>query len=224
MIKKLYRILKGRDFFYRPSIKIDKERFGSDYGGWWISPKFISKNSIVVSAGLGEDITFDSALIERFGCTIFGIDPTPKSAEYVEENKPAKGFSFHQIALANENGELVFNLPLNENHVSGSLSKIASTKSLNVKAQTLMSFMQEYNLGEIDILKMDIEGSEYSVLENIVQTDIRPKQILVEYHHFFDEISNETTLKSIELLKKNEYELFALEGYNYSFIHKSLLR
>ena len=31
----------------------------------------------VISAGVGEDITFDVELIEKFSCRVFLVDPTP---------------------------------------------------------------------------------------------------------------------------------------------------
>ena len=70
---------------------------------------------------------------------------------------------------------------------------------------------------------MDIEGSEYRVIRDILASGIRPLQILVEYHHFFENISNEDTKNSIVLLRGYEYELVSIEGYNYSFIDRRAL-
>ena len=35
-------------------------------------------------------------------------------------------------------------------------------------------------------MKMDIEGAEYDVINNLIETSVRPKQILVEFHHRFE--------------------------------------
>jgi len=49
----------------RPSlsggVQIDcqKEYYGTEYGGYWVSPDTITKDSIVYSFGVGEDISFD---------------------------------------------------------------------------------------------------------------------------------------------------------------------
>ena len=37
---------------------------GSDYGGWSLSPDLIPESSTIISAGVGEDITFDLHLKE----------------------------------------------------------------------------------------------------------------------------------------------------------------
>ena len=34
-------------------------------GGWWFSPQGLNRDSIVYSLGVGEDIEFDLAIIER---------------------------------------------------------------------------------------------------------------------------------------------------------------
>jgi hypothetical protein len=38
----------------------------------------------------------------------------------------------------------------------------------------------------IDVLKMDIEGSEYAAIEDLCRSEIYPKQLLVEFHHNSD--------------------------------------
>ena len=45
----------------------------------------------------------------------------------------------------------------------------------------------------IDLLKIDIEGFEYEVLEDCLEDRIPIKQICVEFHDFFPEISKAKT-------------------------------
>ena len=62
------------------------ERIGSVYGGGWVVPDRLDSSSLVLSFGIGEDITFDAMLIERTGCRVVGFDPTPRSAAWVRSN------------------------------------------------------------------------------------------------------------------------------------------
>jgi hypothetical protein len=59
-------------------------RLGSDYGGWWI-PKDVlddkSKNRLMISVGLGFDVTFDQALLDS-GFEVIGLDPLKDSINY----------------------------------------------------------------------------------------------------------------------------------------------
>lgn len=43
--------------------------------------------------------------------------------------------------------------------------------------------MKELSHSVIDILKIDIEGSEYDVIEDLINSKIRPKELLNEFHH-----------------------------------------
>ena len=61
---------------------------GSDYGGWITPMHLLNSTSICYCAGVGEDITFDLGLIERFGCHVFAFDPTPRAKIHLK-NKAA---------------------------------------------------------------------------------------------------------------------------------------
>ena len=80
--------------------------------------------------------------------------------------------------------------------------------------------MTELNHTYIDLLKMDIEGSEYSVINDILASNVRPKQMLVEFHHRFQNIGINETKKALEIMKKMGYKLFFVSqsGEEFSFI------
>jgi hypothetical protein len=61
-------------------------KFGTQYGGWFI-PNDISlnENSIIYSAGVGEDISFDLMLQDKYNCNILLIDPTERSIIHYNE-------------------------------------------------------------------------------------------------------------------------------------------
>ena len=62
------------------------ERLGTIYGGW-ILPKDIELNedSVVYSAGVGEDISFDILLSDKYKCNIILIDPTKRAKKHYDE-------------------------------------------------------------------------------------------------------------------------------------------
>ena len=61
-------------------------KFGTNYGGWLIPEDIqLDSNSIVYSAGAGEDISFDLHLQSYFNCNILLIDPTPRSLVHLQE-------------------------------------------------------------------------------------------------------------------------------------------
>ena len=225
-LKKLKAVVVGKDFLYKPTIKIKSEKLGNKSEGWWIHPNLIqNKSSIVFSFGLGEDISFDLAIMKEYNSKVYGFDPTPKALKYVKSINTGDNFILNEYAVSNKDGQLTFNLPENENYVSGSFADINSTNTITVEAKRLRTILEELKLtsNDIDILKMDIEGAEYDVIEDMITSKIFPKQVLIEYHHFFDAITNQKTKDNILLLLKNNYELFYVEAYNYSFIRKDLI-
>jgi len=62
------------------------DRLGTKYGGW-ILPKDIELNedSVVYSAGVGEDISFDILLSDKYKCNIILIDPTERAKKHYDE-------------------------------------------------------------------------------------------------------------------------------------------
>jgi hypothetical protein len=115
-------------------------------------------------------------------------------------------------------------LPKNKNHVSGSIikSKHLSNDYVKVKLRTLDSIMKEKNHSKVDLLKLDIEGSEYEVLKYILDKNIKVNQIVVEFHDRFTKNGSGLRKKIIKKLKKNGYILFAVSRTleEYSFIKK----
>lgn len=65
----------------------EKITLGSGYGGYSM-PKLLSsmlgKDSVVYSAGIGEDMTFDVVLANHLGCSVHLFDPTPRSFAYFQ--------------------------------------------------------------------------------------------------------------------------------------------
>lgn len=79
---------------------------GTEYGGWAVDLDLIPFGSTVISAGVGEDISFDLGLINLKDCKVIGIDPTEKAKKYVEKNRNER-FDFLQKALYSESSKKV---------------------------------------------------------------------------------------------------------------------
>src|SRR5436190_1940338 len=80
---------------------------------WTISPTRLGPRSVIYSAGVGSDITFEHALVEKFGCEVILIDPSPTGVKTMAlpQNRIPE-FHFLQVALAARNGKLNLSPPL----------------------------------------------------------------------------------------------------------------
>jgi len=209
---------------YRSQINIVKEFGGTTYGGWTYCPNNLSQSSIIYSFGIGEDISFDQALLNKFGCSVFAFDPTPKSIQWVnKQNVNENKFHFFPYGIYDFDGELGLFPPSDLSHASYSIiKKEATVESSLFPVKRLTTIVNELNHNHINILKMDIEASEYAVIPTIVE-DIRNglmiDQLLVEFHHRFSGKTKEDTLSMINLLNKVGYKIFNVRnGEEFSFI------
>ncbi|MEY4906451.1 MAG: hypothetical protein RL260_169 [Pseudomonadota bacterium] len=212
----------GKDLIMKPDLLCEKVRFGLEYGGWDIVAAGIDSRSVVYSFGVGEDASFDIALIDQYGLTIHAFDPTPKSIEWVKQQGFSDQFVMHGYGVAATDGVVFFNPPENPDHVSHTMLDKPSTaaNAISVPVKRLDTIMRELGHGHIDILKMDIEGAEYDVIQDILQSGIRPGQILIEFHHRFPGVGVGKTRTAIDQLRSMGYQLFSVSDTNeeYSFI------
>ena len=187
---------------------------GSEYGGWYILDTKSLINSVFVSGGVGEDISFDIEFINKYDSTGILIDPTPRSKIYIDSlrknfgNKKTTEYSDHgyqkitsynlqninnnnlkylDFAMFNkENTDIKFYPPSNKEHVSYSISNWQNSynknmESIVVKTITLKKIIENFQLSNIELLKLDIEGAETKVIPNMLKEKIFPNQILVEF-------------------------------------------
>ncbi len=189
--------------------------YGSNYGGFYLCPDNLNANSIIYSFGLGEDISFDLAVINNFNCQVYGFDPTPKSLQYVEQLGEKK-LVIRGIGIGKSQGVLTFYLPKNSDHVSGSLLKNHKLDAkIEVNIDTFDNLVCFYNHTEIDVLKMDIEGTEFEVIPEILNSKVVVKQILIEFHPRFFLDGYLRLYRILKILKSHGYKCFAISSsYN----------
>jgi FkbM family methyltransferase len=218
--KRLIKQIAGKDVWATREIDAPYVRLGSAYGGWVVCTSAgLGRTSTVYSVGVGEDISFDLALIEMFGCEVTAFDPTPRSIAWLAtQGVPAK-LKFHPWGLAGSDGFLTFGAPENPRHVSYTTLK-SDGPTARCEVYRLSTLMQRLNDERLDLLKMDIEGSEYDVISDIEKTKIRPRQLMVEFHHDMYGITVARTRSALSGLRRMGYRIFSISpsGREYSLL------
>lgn len=219
-VRWLRRILKPP--LHKPEIKADYVFLGSEYGGWPVLRDRLTAESCVYAFGVGDDISFDLGVIETYGCTVKAFDPTPRCMEWVRRTDTPTGFDFHPVGLSDRTQVLRFSAPLQSDHVSYTVGeRVHETDMVELPVKALDEIMAE--LGdtgrEIDLLKMDIEGSEYGALADMLAKGMLPKQLNVEFHHEMFGYSNKQTDDMVDALRQAGYKLFFVSsvGREYGF-------
>ena len=231
MIKKLLyltkAIIRGK-LIYFSKLNLPKKWMGNKYGGFFLHNDTLNSNSIIYSVGIGEDISFDKRVINKFSCKVFGFDPTPKAIEFINNLTPPSEFIFNQYGVSNTTGVIKFFLPKNDSHVSGSLintSIVNEEDSIPLKFKSLKDIMESYNHQYLDVLKIDIEGYEYQLIDYICDNRIQINQLLVEFHPDLISEGKEKTRSAINKLNSLGLKCYAVSDSfsELSFINTKLL-
>ena len=208
------------------------ERLGTRYGGWWLYAPALGPEPLLVDCGLGKDISFPVAFLERFGGKVIGVDPNPAALEYSRAHCPAN-MEIRAEALWSEAGQkLSFHLPRSADllpegadGVSGSLLAshgYAGEEKLEVRTTSLSELLQQAGRSECAVLKLDIEGAEYEVLKALCSSGeiARTRQIAVEFHHGWTDRTEQDTRDCIAQLDACGFALRHAEGRNHLFVRR----
>ncbi len=195
-------------------------------GGWWFTPQGLNSGSIVYSLGVGDDIDFDLSVIEKYGVKVHAFDPTPSSIDMLDGRDLPQQFEFHPWAVTATDGSLMFYPRLKKDGTKSEVmyTMIAEEETIDdaieVSAYSLSTITEKLGHRKIDLMKMDIEGAEYEVLDGLLASPIKPTQLLVEFHHRFPGISLDKTADVIERLRAAGYRIFAISeiGREVSFL------
>lgn len=209
---------------------------GSTYHGYYIPPGFLNRNSICYLVGAGDDISFDVELKKLYDSDIFIIDPTPASKchflklkESIQKNEPPprvhgdpnytykisadklNEMKFIEKGVWTENTVLKFHDPEIGGYVSQSVFLFQDSKKvMELPVDRLSNLMKSLNHDKIDLVKLEIEGAEYTVIDTILEDKIDVKMILVEFdevHHIKGLAPLLRIRKTCSKLKKAGYVL-----------------
>eukprot|EP00271_Cylindrocystis_brebissonii_P006905 TRINITY_DN1980_c0_g1_i1.p1 TRINITY_DN1980_c0_g1~~TRINITY_DN1980_c0_g1_i1.p1 ORF type:complete len:460 (-),score=60.75 TRINITY_DN1980_c0_g1_i1:865-2244(-) len=195
---------------------------GADtYGAWSLCGNRLRKGGIVYSFGLGSDVSFDNALVEK-GLEVYGFDPTitEDHVKSVFNTKHAKqeiptSFHFRQLGLGSFDGAVTFAQSRNakiESKTAVALSELKAnyrtggTQAAILRFQTFMCMLEHE---WVDVLKMDVEGVEFDIClsADFRSKVIRADQILIEFHERLVRDGNTKKAQCEELLKEKGYRL-----------------
>ncbi|RLA30059.1 MAG: FkbM family methyltransferase [Gammaproteobacteria bacterium] len=220
--KRFFKRLVGKEL----RLKNDIDVASIKDGGWWFTPEGLNESSIVYSLGVGDEIDFDLSIIDKYGVTVHGFDPTPNSIDMLAGTDLPDRFHFHPWAVTAQDGSLKFYPRLKKDGSKSDVmyTMIAEKETIDdvieVPAYSLSSIAEKLGHQHIDLLKMDIEGAEYEVLDGLLASPIKPTQLLVEFHHRFADIGMEKTADVIRRLRDDGYKIFAISeiGREVSFL------
>ncbi len=219
--KRVVRAGLGTDHLLKPELNVATRHIGSDYGGWIVAigPLGDVKNPVVLSFGLGDDISFDEEIISSYGAHVYGFDPTPASLRWIAARGAPQNMQVFPIGISRFDGRQKFSVSENDTRGNYSSKETAGTSAI-CDVMRYSSILAMLELKHVDVLKLDIEGSEYDVIPEIITSSVRPVQLLVEFHHRLHRIDVADTRRAVKMVQQAGFSLFAVSpgGQELSFI------
>ena len=158
----------------------------------WTPP--LNSQSVVIDAGAhrGE---FSAEIHHRFGCRCIAIEANPTLAAQLP-SPPGGQVINAALAATDGNAQFVFRQNLEGGSILPRHGDQGNEKTV-VRTLSLDSVCQQAGVRQIDLLKLDIEGAEFSLLRD-TSSEILSKigQITVEFHDFIPEFSGRGLFES----------------------------
>lgn len=208
MYKFLFRLIKK--IFHKICILIEVDQhikyLGTPYGGWYFSETKLTKKPTVLSAGVGEDVSFDIEILNNFSAKVYLVDPTPRSISHIDKiienlgkqnsvefdiksgNQPIEAYDLSSVqrddfllikkALYNQADlKIKFFKPTNEEFVSHSISNYQNHFNKKTDYIEVTTTTVENIINQYEVDHLDILKLDIEGAENQVIPDLLKKKI-----------------------------------------------
>ena len=195
----------------------------------FVYPNYVYRNifnqsSVVIDVGCADDADFSVHILDRFDAQVFGVDPTRKHRGALKALEERSEGRFKHLALAVTSTEGGITFHESAENQSGSILNDHSNvmtdtiTTYDVESVTLKSLIQRIDRTQVDFLKLDLEGAEYDLLNNITSEDLKPfRQIFVEFHHHNTSRTPDETKEIVQSIANFGFSVFSFDDHNYLF-------
>jgi len=217
----------------KTTIDLPTERHGEREAGYDVVAGRLGPTSVVLSFGVGCETTFEESILRRYGCRVEAFDPTDQAARHVATRDFPASFTFHQVGLGASDGEAQFQ---DIHYPSDEYAAVTLTNlhGHHVAVQTmavrrLPTLLDELGVDRVDVLKMDIEGSEFEAWDDVLALADRIDQVIVEFHPWILNWGGripllvgrggwKRTRRAIDDLRGRGFEIAAISGRGTEFL------
>lgn len=232
--EEVYRTLKERgievydsfeDYFQgKRDVSIVTERCG-DKATFQIIPKLLNgfTNLVAYSFGIGFDFSFEKELAEKYNINVYAFDPSPEVVKSMEMEKLPVNMHYYEYGLSDQDGKKEFYLPSSGQDYSEYFASWTSGDKTVMQVYRLKTLMQMFGHDQLDLLKMDIEGSEFLAMPDILSSNIQFKQLCIETHAriFPDSVNRMREFK--KMMNDHGYLLVSNGRQEQTYIRRGIL-
>lgn len=166
----------------------------------------LNKDSIVFDIG-GYIGDFSNSIYEKYKCKIYIFEPSPLFYKIcVERFKNKEKIVCFNYGLSDSENEFLLS---NEKEASSISKKTKDTIGETVKIRKFSKVFQKLQINQIDLLKVNIEGSEYNLMPHIIEEKLIEKinNIQIQFHIFITEAKDKrkAIINSLRKTHKNDW-------------------
>ena len=139
----------------------------------------LNENSTVIDLG-GYTGVWAKEIINRYNCNVYLVEPVEESYRILlEKFKSNPKVHILKVGVGIENIEKLMYI-----NGDGTSFNIETGETITVEIRTIESILSQWNLEEVDLLQVNIEGDEYELLQYMIDTELvsRFKNLQVQFH------------------------------------------
>lgn len=149
--------------------------------------KTTSKKPLIIDCGanIGISVLYFKKTVPN--CRIIAFEPNPYAFKLLNENikeNTITGVETHEFALYDKESSISFFIRKDVGTPSASIrSDRGGETQIHVKTKKLSTYLND--LETVDLVKMDVEGAEFHIIKDLVETATigKVKNYYIEYHH-----------------------------------------
>jgi FkbM family methyltransferase len=169
----------------------------------------LEHNSIVFDLG-GYKGDFADTIYQKYQCTIYIFEPVEEFYLHIKDRfKNNSKIKVFQVGLSNKNDSMEINV----SNDSYSVFKTDGNKEV-IKLEAVSEFLENNNITQIDLFKINIEGGEFDILPELIKTNFinNISNLQIQFHNFINNAEEKRDTIRTKLLNTHK------ETYNYYFI------
>lgn len=165
-------------------------------------------------------------ILTRNAKKVYCFEPNKKAISHLKESlKNDSNTAIVEKAVYKENTSLQFYIDDSNSLISSLIPESGHTPSYNVDAITLEEAIRESGESHIDLVKIDVEGSEFGIIESLTQeTANKIDSFLIEYHDFYFQEGMQKVYDLIGKLENLGYTVEKSTIKNSKFIYAAKIR
>jgi FkbM family methyltransferase len=141
----------------------------------------LTEESVVFDVG-GYKGEFAATVFCRYNCEVYVFEPMPAFFQTIKDLF-AHNHRVHPycVGLSDRDGTAEISV----SDISSSLY-IKNTETVTIQLKSIVAFIKEHQINSVDLMKLNIEGAEYDLLESLLDSGLIGlfKNIQVQFHDF----------------------------------------